>query len=781
MTDELVSIVIPVYNEAANIAPCLRGLTDALRGLAHEILVCYDAEGDTTLPAIAAMEDRPPAVRLVKNDLGPGVAMALRAGFAAAAGDVVVTTMADLSDPPGAIPAMVRKIREEGAAVVSGSRYMKGGSQTGGPRLKRFLSRLAGLSLHHLAWVNTHDATTNFRAYRREFLQEVPIESRHGFEVALELTVKAHLRGFRVDEVPCSWNDRSAGESRFRLRAWLPRYLHWYGRAMIGPLFVGIVLLAASMAAFFLAFRHAPVAPFWDDWIHVPVVAGQSPPTWGWLWGQHNEHRIPLPKLIGLVLHRGSGMNAAWGTGLNALVLMTASLLLLRTLAKSRGRPLWTDAFVPLLLLHWGHWENLTWPFQIGFVLPVLLLSAVLFAMRTSSPGAQLLGGAGLLALPLCGAPGLPFVVLLSPAWLIQAFRRPRSAAAWASIAMAAASLALTAFYFIGYQRPVSAPARPGVFSLLDVALCSLTGSLGYLGEALWPVSGVAAVAGGGAAAVWLAKGYRARPESVKGGALPHLLLGTATLALMLGYGRGGLSPYAGFIPRYATLTCLFPFIVYASADLAETAGRRWIRTGLLLLGGALYATNAVHAWGALEERRRFNAALISDVRAGLPIPLLASRQGTYWYPWPDGTFERGMETLAQARLSVYRTIPPPAPSLLDVAARNGATMLLLENGRVALELRAGTAFRLPVDPERRSFRFEVGLLDPSMKALELRVLRADTDAGPLPIWSGSVTGAVRSATLEVEAGWIRVEVAPDPLAKRSLGWILPALAPNSP
>ena len=238
----MISIVLPVYNEADNIAPCLRGLWDALRDLPHEILICYDFDADSTLPAIRAMPDCPPSVRLVKNDLGRGVAFALRAGFAAARGDVVVTTMADLSDPPAVIPRMADKIRA-GADVVSGSRYMPGGSQTGGPLLKGLMSRAAGLALWHIAGMGTHDATTNFRAYSARFLQQTPVESVMGFEVALELTVKAHLGGWKVDEVPSSWQDRTAGKSNFKLWKWLPRYLHWFGKAMLVPMLIWLSVL----------------------------------------------------------------------------------------------------------------------------------------------------------------------------------------------------------------------------------------------------------------------------------------------------------------------------------------------------------------------------------------------------------------------------------------------------------------------------------------------------------------------------------------------------------
>jgi dolichol-phosphate mannosyltransferase len=115
-----------------------------------------------------------------------------------------------------------------GADVVAASRYMRGGGQIGGPRLKRLLSRLAGLSLHWIGRVPIHDATNNFKLYSRRFLDSVSIESRGGFELAIELTVKATLTGRTLAELPTVWRVRTAGESRFKFRAWLPLYLRWY-------------------------------------------------------------------------------------------------------------------------------------------------------------------------------------------------------------------------------------------------------------------------------------------------------------------------------------------------------------------------------------------------------------------------------------------------------------------------------------------------------------------------------------------------------------------------
>jgi len=126
---------------------------------------------------------------------------------------------------------------QQGADVVSAARYAPGGRQVGGPLIKRTLSRVAGMSLKLVGGVPTWDATNNFKLYRKTFLDRVQIESVGGFEIALELTVKAHQMGLKIAEIPAVWTDRVAGKSNFKLMKWLPRYLRWYGSAMIhrGP------------------------------------------------------------------------------------------------------------------------------------------------------------------------------------------------------------------------------------------------------------------------------------------------------------------------------------------------------------------------------------------------------------------------------------------------------------------------------------------------------------------------------------------------------------------
>ncbi len=179
------------------------------------------------------LAERWPHIRPIRNDLGRGVLNAIKVGFREAQGEAVLVTMADASDDPATIPKMWVKLGE-GYDLVCASRYMRGGRQIGGPRVKSFLSRLAGLSLYWLAGIPTHDATNSFKLYRRRLLEEIQTESTGGFEIGLEMTVKAHLSGYPIAELPTTWRDRTEGTSNFKTIRWLPKYLRWYWRGLAG-------------------------------------------------------------------------------------------------------------------------------------------------------------------------------------------------------------------------------------------------------------------------------------------------------------------------------------------------------------------------------------------------------------------------------------------------------------------------------------------------------------------------------------------------------------------
>jgi dolichol-phosphate mannosyltransferase len=251
MSDEI-DFIVPVYNEGANIANALAVLYATVTR-PKRVLIVYDFDEDDTVPMVRELAPRYPGVELVRNTIAQGVINAIRAGIEAARSDVVIISMADLSDDLRVVDDMVRLIRDEGYDIVCPSRYMRGGGgQIGGPILKRALSRLGGVSLYWLGGLPTHDATNAFRAYRLSVLREIPIESSGGLECTLEVTAKAHIAGRRIAEVPAVGRDRTAGQSQFRLRKWLPQYVKWYvytlsrGRVLPGSQSFGSVRRAGA-------------------------------------------------------------------------------------------------------------------------------------------------------------------------------------------------------------------------------------------------------------------------------------------------------------------------------------------------------------------------------------------------------------------------------------------------------------------------------------------------------------------------------------------------------
>lgn len=231
-TPPRVSVVIPAYNEGDAIVAALDRIFESVK-LDAEVLVVVDSQGDTTVPVIAKYALTEPRLQCLINDYGRGPAQAIRWGIDHAKARTVVVTMSDGCDDPRQIDDLVRLV-ERGVVVAAASRYMPGGQQVGGPRFKSFLSRSAGKSLQFFTDAGTRDATNSFKAYSRQFVQDVGIDSRDGFEIGLELTAKARRLRLPVAEIPTIWLDRQLGESNFQLSKWIPKYLKWY-RFAYGP------------------------------------------------------------------------------------------------------------------------------------------------------------------------------------------------------------------------------------------------------------------------------------------------------------------------------------------------------------------------------------------------------------------------------------------------------------------------------------------------------------------------------------------------------------------
>jgi dolichol-phosphate mannosyltransferase len=232
VNDLRLSVVVPVYNEGEEIEGFLERLFDGIK-LPCEVLAVYHSPDDTTIPFLEKWARDDPRLVPTLNTYGKGAALAMRYGIDHAQAEIIVVTMSDGSDDPQQVDALAHLV-ERGVVVAAASRYAKGGQQVGGPWLKRIMSRGAGLSLYWFARVGTRDATNSFKAYDRDFVRRVGIESDTGFELGLEMVAKARRHRLPVAELPTIWLDRTVGASNFKVWAWLPRYLRWY-RYAFGP------------------------------------------------------------------------------------------------------------------------------------------------------------------------------------------------------------------------------------------------------------------------------------------------------------------------------------------------------------------------------------------------------------------------------------------------------------------------------------------------------------------------------------------------------------------
>ena len=223
-------IVIPAYNEGANILPTLQSIARAV-ATQKRVLICYDREEDNTLPAVRSNRDALGDLTVVfVRNRGRGAQGAVLSGFAASRAPYALTLPADDHYNAGIIDAMVARA-DAGCDIVCASRFMAGGSMVNCPWLKATLVRVASFTLYHLARLPTHDASNGFRLFSRRVLDEIAIESDTGFCYSIELLVKCHRLGWRIGEVPAQWFERARGASRFNVLGWLPAYLRWYGYA----------------------------------------------------------------------------------------------------------------------------------------------------------------------------------------------------------------------------------------------------------------------------------------------------------------------------------------------------------------------------------------------------------------------------------------------------------------------------------------------------------------------------------------------------------------------
>ncbi len=213
-------VVLPTYNEAENLPGIASAILERLPGAT--LLVVDDASPDGTGALADTMAAENPHVRVLHRPGKQGLGRAYIDGFRVAldggAGRIVQMD-ADWSHDPASLPALVAPL-QNGASLVIGSRYVRGGGTVDWGLGRRVISRGGSTFARLVLGLPAHDLTGGFKAWRRETLASIPWERVHagGYVFQIEMTHLAHRAGARVVEIPIVFRDRRAGTSKMSRR-----------------------------------------------------------------------------------------------------------------------------------------------------------------------------------------------------------------------------------------------------------------------------------------------------------------------------------------------------------------------------------------------------------------------------------------------------------------------------------------------------------------------------------------------------------------------------------
>jgi dolichol-phosphate mannosyltransferase len=217
-------LVIPTYNEAANVEGIVRAATTELDRLMpgeYRVLIVDDNSPDGTGQLADALSDDLTTVEVLHRDAKTGLGHAYLAGFAHALDGGAETVMqmdADFSHDPRYLGDLIAAAQS--ADLVLGSRYVPGGGVRDWGLLRRMISRGGGLYARTILRVDVQDLTGGFKCIHRRVLEAIDLSSvrAEGYVFQIEVTYRALLAGFKVSEVPIVFPDRTAGTSKMSTR-----------------------------------------------------------------------------------------------------------------------------------------------------------------------------------------------------------------------------------------------------------------------------------------------------------------------------------------------------------------------------------------------------------------------------------------------------------------------------------------------------------------------------------------------------------------------------------
>ncbi len=228
---ERVLVCIPTYNERENLPLVVARIRASVP--AADLLVIDDSSPDGTGEVADAIAAEDPQVQVLHRPGKQGLGMAYLAGFERgleAGYDAIVEMDADGSHRPEQLPLLLEAL--EGADLVIGSRWVKGGSVVNWPLHRKALSVGGNLYTRVLLGMPVHDATAGYRAYRADALRAIGLDhvASQGYCFQVDLTQRAVRLGLRVREVPITFVEREIGDSKMSgdiMRESLQRITAW--------------------------------------------------------------------------------------------------------------------------------------------------------------------------------------------------------------------------------------------------------------------------------------------------------------------------------------------------------------------------------------------------------------------------------------------------------------------------------------------------------------------------------------------------------------------------
>lgn len=220
------SVVIPAYNEQESLKESIPQVYTKLKDAAidHEIVVINDNSKDGTQQVLEELSNGIPTLVHYTNSGPNGFGYAIRYGLEKFSGDCVAIMMADMSDSPDDLVVFYRKMLEADSDCVFGSRFMRGSKVIDYPKHKLFLNRLVNNIVRIVFRIPYNDFTNAFKLYKRETIKGLaPIMSPH-FNLTLELSLKAIIRGYSFVVLPNSWTNRKYGTSNLKIKEMGSRY-----------------------------------------------------------------------------------------------------------------------------------------------------------------------------------------------------------------------------------------------------------------------------------------------------------------------------------------------------------------------------------------------------------------------------------------------------------------------------------------------------------------------------------------------------------------------------